>query len=133
MKSEAMKDGKNPAKTIIAELTKPKTIVDKTCHGLDSYYKGSIAKQSIDFTIIEPSPSSSNNIPNDKLIPQKELNKSLSQSCLEISLIQLNIDTPLVEIFSVKRLPALIQTSSMFVGNSSKDSLKILHTITGTC
>ena len=121
MKSEAMKDGKNPAKTIIAELTKPKTIVDKTCHGLDSYYKGSIAKQSIDFTIIEPSPSSSNNIPNDKLIPQKELNKSLSQSCLEISLIQLNIGTPLVEIFSVKRLPALIQTSSMFVGNSSKD------------
>ena len=93
-----------PATSLIEkiELTKQKVIVNKTRRRLDSYYKSSTAKQLIDFTSIELSPSSSNNIPNDELIPKKELSKSFSQSCLEISVNQLNIDKPLVETFSVR-------------------------------
>ena len=71
--------------------------IKKTCHGLDSYYKSSTAKQSIEF---RPSSSKSNNISNDKLTPQKQLSKHLFQSCPEISVNQLNIKTPHVEIFS---------------------------------
>ena len=101
MKSEASNADKNLIETIIAELTKQNVIINrKTCHGLDSFHKSSTAKQSIDFTIIKPSPSKSNNISNDKLTPQKQLNKSLSQSCAEISGNLLNINTSLVETFS---------------------------------
>ena len=85
MKSEASNAGKNLIETIITELTKQNVIINKkTCHGLDSFYKSSTAKQSIDFNIIKPEPKS-NNISNGKLTPQKQLNKSLSQSCQEIS------------------------------------------------
>ena len=86
MKFGASNAGKNLIEPIIAELTKQIVIINKmTCHGLDSFYKTSTAKQSIDFTISKPSPSKSNNISNDKLTFQKQLNKSLSQSCSEIS------------------------------------------------
>ena len=101
MKSEASNADKNLIETIIAELTKQNVIINKkTCHGLDSFYKSSTANQSIDFTVIKPSPSKSNKIPNDKLTPQKRLNKSLSQSCPEISENLLNFKTPFVETFS---------------------------------
>ena len=101
MKSEASNTDKHLIETIIAELTKQKVIINKnTCHGLNSFYKSSTANQSIDFTIIKPSPSKSNKIPNDKLTSQKQLNKSLSQSCPEISENRLNFKTPLVEKFS---------------------------------
>ena len=98
IKSEASNADKNLIETIIAELTKQNVIINKkTCHGLDSFYKSSTANQSIDF---KPSPSKSNKIPNDKLTPQKRLNKSLSQSCPEISENLLNFKTPFVETFS---------------------------------
>ena len=101
MKSEASKADKNLTETIIAELTKQNVIINKkTYHGLDSFYKSSTAKHTIDFTIIKPSPSASNNISNDKLTHQKQLNKSLSQSYPEISGNLLNINTPLVATFS---------------------------------
>ena len=101
MKSEASNADKNLIESIIAELTKQNIIVNKkTCHGLDSFYKSSTAKQSIDFTVIKPSPSKSNKVSNDKLTPQKQINKSLSQSCPEISGKILNFDTLLVETFS---------------------------------
>ena len=101
MKSEASNSDKNLIEAILAELTKQDVIINKkTCHCLDSFYKSSTAKQSIDFTVIKPSPSKSNNISNDKLTPQKQLNKSLSQSCPEMSGNLLNINTPLVETFS---------------------------------
>ena len=71
MKSEASNADKNLIETIIAELTKQNVIINKkTCHGLDSFYKSSTANQSKDFTVIKPSPSKSNKIPNDKLTPQ---------------------------------------------------------------
>ena len=58
MKSEASNVDKNLIETIIAELTKQKVIAyQKTCHELDPFDKGPTAKQSIDFTIIKPSPS----------------------------------------------------------------------------
>ena len=101
MKSEASNTDKNLIETIIDELTKQNVIINKKiCHGLDSFYKSSTANQSIDFTVTKPSPSKSNKIPNDKLTPQKRLNKSLSQSCPEISENLLNFKTPLVETFS---------------------------------
>ena len=101
MKSEASNADKNLIETIIAELTKLNVIINKkTCHGLDSFYKSSTSNQSIDFTVIKPSPSKSSKIPNDKLTPQKRLNKSLSQSCPEISENLLNFKTPLAETFS---------------------------------
>ena len=101
MKSEASIADKNLIETIIAELTKQNVIINKKrCHGLDSFYKSSTANQSIDFTVFKPSPSKSNRIQNDKLMPQKRLNKSLSQSCPEISQNLLNFKTPLVETFS---------------------------------
>ena len=61
---------------------------------LDCFYKSPTAKQSIDLTVIKPSPSRSNIISNDKLTAQIQLNKSLSQSCSEISGNLLNINTP---------------------------------------
>ena len=101
MKSEPSNGDKNLIETIIAELTKQNVFINKkTCRGLDSFHKSSIAKQSIEFTVIKPSPSKSNKISNDKLTPQKQLNKSLSQSCPEIFGNLLNFNTPLVEIFS---------------------------------
>ena len=104
MKSEASNADKNLIETIIAELTKQNVIINKKrCHGLDSFYKSSTASQSIDFTVFKPSPSKSNKIPNDKLTPQKRLNKSLSQSCPEISQNLLNFKTPLVETFSINQ------------------------------
>ena len=68
-----------PATSLIEkiELTKQKVIVNKTRRRLDSYYKSSTAKQLIDFTSIELSPSSSNNIPNDGLIPKKRIKQEL--------------------------------------------------------
>ena len=122
MKSEASKADKNLTETIIAELTKQNVIINKkTYHGLDSFYKSSTAKHTIDFTIIKPSPSTCNNISNDKLTHQKQLNKSLFQSYPEISGNLLNINTPLVATFSenqrgitashkLKRISALIKT-----------------------
>ena len=99
MKSEASNADKNLIETIITELTKQNIIINtKICHGLDSFYKSSTAKQSIDFSIIKPS-SKINNISNDKLTPQKQLNNSLSQSCPEISGNLLNINTQPVETF----------------------------------
>ena len=63
MKSEASNADKNLIKTIIAQLTKQNVIINKkTFHGLDSFYKSSTAKQSIDFTVIKPSPSKSNKV-----------------------------------------------------------------------
>ena len=101
MKSEASNAGKNLIETIIAELTKQNVIINKkTCHGLDSFYKSSTANQSIDFTVIKPPPSKSNKIPNDKLTPQKRLNKNLPKSFPEISENLLNFKAPLVETFS---------------------------------
>ena len=71
MKSEAWNAGKNLIETIVAELEKQKLIVNKkTCHGLGSYYKSSVATQSIEFIIIEPSFSQSNNTSNDILTPK---------------------------------------------------------------
>ena len=101
MKFGASNAGKNLIETIIAELTKQIVIINKmACHGLDSFCKTSTAKQSIDFTISKPSPSKSNNISNDKLTLQKQLNKSLSHSCSEISGNLLNTNIPLVETIS---------------------------------
>ena len=101
MKSEASNAGKNLIKTIIAALTRQNVIINKKiCHGLDSFYESSTAKQSIYFTIVKPSPSKSNNISNDKLTPQKQLNKRLFQSFPEVSGNLLNIDTSFVETFS---------------------------------
>ena len=101
MKPEASHADKNLIETIIAELTKQNVIINKkTCHGLDSFYKSSTAKQLIDFTVVKTSPSKSNNISNDELTPPKQLNKSLSQSCPEVSGNLLNISTPLVQTFS---------------------------------
>ena len=104
MKSEASNADKNLIETIIAELTKQNVIINKkTCHGLDSFYKSSTTKKSIDFAVIKPSPSKSSNILNDKLTPQKQLTKSLSQSFSEISGNLLNINTPLAGTFSENR------------------------------
>ena len=101
MKSEASNADKNLIETIIAELTKQSVIINKkTCHGLESFYKSSTGNQSIEFTVIKPSLSKSNKIPNDILTPQKQLNKRLSKSCPEISENLLNFKTPLVETFS---------------------------------
>ena len=101
MKSQVSNADKNLIETIIAELTKQNKVINKkTCHGLDSFYKSSTAKQSINFTVMKPSPSKSDKISNDKLTPQKQLNKSLSQSGAEISGNLLNIHTSLVETFS---------------------------------
>ena len=101
MNIEASNADKNLIETIIAELTKQNVIFNKkTCHGLDSFYKSSTVNQSIYFTVIKLSPSKSNKIPNNKLTPQKQLNKSLSQSCPEISENLLNFKKPLVETFS---------------------------------
>ena len=73
IKSKALNADKNLIETIITELTKQNVIINKkTCHGLDSFYKSSTAEQSIDITVIKPSPSTSNNISNDKLTPQKQ-------------------------------------------------------------
>ena len=67
-------------------IYKQKAIVNKkTCHRLDSYYKSSTSKKSTDFTITGPSPSKNDRISNDKLTPQKQLNKSLPLSYQEIS------------------------------------------------
>ena len=100
MKSEASNADKNLIETITAELTKQNVIINKKiCHELECFYKSSTTKQSIDFTIIKP-PSKSSNMSNDKLTPQKQINKSLSQSCPEISGNLLNINTPLLETFS---------------------------------
>ena len=94
MKSEASNADMNLTGTIIAKLTKENVIVDKkTCHGLDSFYKSTTAKQSIDFTIIKLFSSKSNNISNNTLTPQQQLSKSLSQSCPELSRNLLNINT----------------------------------------
>ena len=104
MKSEASNSDKNLIETIIAELTKQNVITNKKtchCHGLDSFYKNSTAKKSIDF--IKPSPFKSSNIQNDKLTPQKQLTQSLSQSFPEISGNLLNINTPLAGTFSENR------------------------------
>ena len=49
---------------------------NKTYHGLNSFYKSSAAKQSIDFTIIKPFTSKSNNISNDELSTQRQLTYS---------------------------------------------------------
>ena len=96
MKSEVSHADKNLIETIIAELTKQNVIINKkTCHGRDSFFKSSTAKQSIDFIVIKPSPSKSNKISNDKLTLQKQLNKSLSKPCPEISGNLLNFNTPL--------------------------------------
>ena len=101
MKSEASNADKSLIETVIAELTKQNVIINKkTCHGLDSFYKSSTAKQSINFTVIKASLSKSNKISNDKLTPQKQLRKTLSQSCPEISRNLLNFNTPLAETFS---------------------------------
>ena len=101
MKFGASNAGKNLIETIIAELKKQIVIINRmTCHWLDSFYKTSTAKQSIDFTISKPSPSKSNNISNDKLTLQKQLNKSLSHSCSEISGNLLNTNIPLAETIS---------------------------------
>ena len=79
MKSETSNADKDFIETIIAELTKQKVIGDKkACRGLDSYYKSSTTKQLIDFIILGPSLSKSNNILNHKLTPQKQLNNGLS-------------------------------------------------------
>ena len=92
MKSEALNTDMNLIETIIAELIKQNVVINKkTCHGLDSIIKPD--------TIIRPSPSESSNISNEKLTPQKKLSQSLSQSCPEISINLLNINTPLVETF----------------------------------
>ena len=100
MKSEASNADKNLIETIIAELTKQNVIINKKiCHELECFYKSSTTKQSIDFTIIKP-PSKRSNMSNDKLTPQKQINKNLSQSCREISGNLLNINTPLLETFS---------------------------------
>ena len=116
-----------PATSLIEkiELTKQKVIVNKTRRRLDSYYKSSTAKQLIDFTSIELSPSSSNNIPNDGLIPKKELSKSFSQSCLEISVNQLNIDKPLVETFSVRSSQYWYKHRASLLGTAPKIHPKI--------
>ena len=100
MKSEASDADKNLIETIIAELTKQSVIINKVCHELECFYKSSTTKQSIDFIIIKPSRSKSSNMSNDKLTPQKQINKSLSQSCSEISGNLLNINMPLLETFS---------------------------------
>ena len=101
MKSEASNADKNLIETIIAELTKQSVIINKkVCHELECFYKSSTTKQSIDFIIIKPSLSKSSNMSNDKLTPQKQISKSLSQSCSEISGNLLNINMPLLETFS---------------------------------
>ena len=70
MKSKASNADQDLVKTNMGEFTKQKVIVIKEiCHGIDFYYKSSTAKQSLDFTIIRPSSSKSNNISNDKLNP----------------------------------------------------------------
>ena len=77
MKPDSLNADKNLIETIIVELTKQNVIVNKKpCHGLDSFYKSSTA-QLIDLTIIKPSPSKSNNISNDRLIPQKQIKQEL--------------------------------------------------------
>ena len=96
MKSETSNADKNLIETIIAELTKQNVIINKkTCHGLDPFYKSSTAKQSLDFIVIKPSHSKSNNILDDKLTPHKQLKKSSSQSCPEIFGNLLNVNTTL--------------------------------------
>ena len=73
MKSEASNADKNVIETFIAELRKQEVIINKrTCHGLDSFYNSSKAKQSVDITIIKPSPSKSSDISSDKLTPQEQ-------------------------------------------------------------
>ena len=105
MKSEASNTGKNLIEAIIAELTK-QNVIKKTCNGLDSFYKSLTVKQSIDFTVIKYSSSKSNKISNDKLTPQKQLNKSLSQSnCCKLQIV-FKIQTKLANVFRFKdRLP----------------------------
>ena len=77
MKSEASNADKSLIETLQLNLQKKNVIINKeTCHGLDSFYKSSTDKQSIEFTIIKPSTSKANNILNDTLTPQKQLNKS---------------------------------------------------------
>ena len=72
MKSEASNADKNVIETFIADLRKQKVIINKrTCHGLDSFYNSSKAKQSVDITIIKP-PSKSSDISSDKLTPQEQ-------------------------------------------------------------
>ena len=86
--------------------------------------KSSTANQSIDFTVIKPSPSKSNKIPNDKLIPQKRLNKSLSQSCPEISENLLNFKTPFVETFSKNQRGITVsQTEDISIDKNIETSL----------
>ena len=131
MKSETLNADKNLIETIIAELTKQNVIISKkTCHGLDSFYKSSTASQSIDFTVTKPSPSKSNKIPNDKLTPRKQLNKSLSQSCPEIS-ENLNFNTPLVETFSKnQRGITASQTEDTISIDKNIETLTQLHRYT---
>ena len=141
MKLGASNAGNDLIETIMVELTKLKVIVKS--HGLDSYYNSSKAKQLIDVTIIGPSTSKSNRIWNDKLAPQKQLSKSLSQSCPGVSVNQLSINTPLVETFSDHRrginVPQIKEDFSIdknirtsLLGTALQIHLKNLCTITAT-
>ena len=78
IKSGASHADKNLIEKIIGELTIQNVIIiNEICHGQNFFYKSSKFKQSIDFSIIKPSPSKRNNISNNKLTPQKQLSKSL--------------------------------------------------------
>ena len=113
--TEASSTDKNQIETIIAELTKQNIIVNKTCHELDLFYKSSTVKQWIDFIITKPSPSKSNSISNDKLTPQKQLNRSLPQSVTKITRNPSNINSPFVEAFSKnQRGINVLQTKEAF-------------------
>ena len=74
------------------------------------------------FAIIKSTPSISNNISNDKLTPQKQLNKCLFESCSKISRSLLNIKAPLTEIFSgnQRNITASKTEANLSIGKNSK-------------